>query len=126
MERAPTSERPAIEESRWAALLDLVEGDRGLLKSLVGQFASEAGRHLSALRSALRDGDASTLERVASELSASAEKLGAAELGELAGSLGTLAAHRHLGAVPETLDRIASAIEHARDELVERVRKLPA
>jgi HPt (histidine-containing phosphotransfer) domain-containing protein len=105
----------------WAAALDRLQGDRGLLEEIVGVFREECPRLLSLARQAIDAGDSAQLRLAAHTLKgalinfAARDAVEAARRLELAGKDAQLAeAPLALQELEEQLERLAPAL----DELI--------
>ena len=81
---------------RWSDALQSVEGDRELLKELVAAFLEDAPRLMTGVREAIRDRDATALQRAAHALKGSMLAVGAVDPSQRAADLETKGASGHL------------------------------
>jgi HPt (histidine-containing phosphotransfer) domain-containing protein len=115
------SEPGAIDQARFAALLESVQGDRAFLAELLDTFLAEAPNLLAAMRQALARQDAAGLRLAAHSLKSNSRDFGAAILSglclelEMMGKAGTLAgAAEKLAQAEVEYDRVRVALETLR------------
>jgi HPt (histidine-containing phosphotransfer) domain-containing protein len=78
------SERPVLDRSVLAALVDAVDGDRGFVVDLVETYLVDAEHQLDELETAAGAGDAAATVRPAHTLKSSSATVGAMAVAELA------------------------------------------
>jgi CheY-like chemotaxis protein len=98
----PDSEMPAG-PMNWSKAMEVVQGDRGLLKEIVETFLDECPQRLIDLRDSIRDGDHGLLQRAAHTLKGSMRYFGAAKAYDLADELESMGRE---GTVPETTQTV--------------------
>jgi CheY-like chemotaxis protein/HPt (histidine-containing phosphotransfer) domain-containing protein len=107
-----------------AALLDRVEGDQQLLRSVVGVFLADCPRMMEAVRTAVAERDVTRLEREAHNLKGATGNLGAGDAHHAAAVLESLAVEGELTsaehayrALEKELDRLKTALLLLCDEV---------
>jgi len=105
------------------ALLDLVDGDRDFLGSLVETFRTDCAAYLDAIRAAVDAGDAEALRReahglkgAAANMQAEAVRAAAHRLEELGRAEGLDQASQALQRLEAAVDRLMPALETLADE----------
>jgi len=83
-ERKPEMAPPVLD---WPGALSRLGGDQELLREILAFFNENAPQQLAAMRQAMADGDAPSLERLAHSLKGAALYIGAERLGQAARSL---------------------------------------
>lgn len=104
-----------------AAVLDRVGGDESLLREITEIFLTEYPSLLEEIRSAVRAGDPSRLERFAHTLKGSVSNFGAAEATQAAYQLEQIGRAQHLEEAPAALRALElhfSALKPALEEMV--------
>ena len=112
------SEPGAIDQARFAALLESVQGDGAFLAELLDTFLAEAPNLLAAMQQALARQDAAGLRLAAHSLKSNSRDFGAVALSglclelETMGKAGTLAgAAEKLAQAEVEYDRVRAVLE---------------
>jgi HPt (histidine-containing phosphotransfer) domain-containing protein len=93
------------------ALLDLVDGDRHFLASLVETFRTDCASYLDAIREAVEAGDAEALCRQAHGLKGAAANMQAEAVQRAAQQLEELGRAEDLEQASEALDQLEGAVD---------------
>lgn len=93
------------------ALLDLVDGDRDFLASLVETFRTDCAAYLDAIQEAVDTDDAEALRRKAHGLKGAAANMQAEAVRAAAHRLEELGREEDLGRAPEALQRLEGAVD---------------
>jgi CheY-like chemotaxis protein/HPt (histidine-containing phosphotransfer) domain-containing protein len=97
-------------------------GDASLLAELVELFVDEAPSRLMALRNAVEDEDAGTVEQTAHTLKGSCSNMGAWRMANLCAELQELGSSGELTATSELLDQLQAEFDRVRATLEEQTR----
>ena len=92
-------------------------GDAELVADLAGMFLGDAEARLAALRGALENGDADTVERAAHTLKGSSGNMGAARMAAVCAELEEAGASGDLGRAPGLLARLEEELGRVRPAL---------
>ena len=116
--RLPSSGEGIVD---WAAALNSVQGDHGLLKAVVETFLQECPELRATMRRALSEGDAASLRRAAHTLKGSSEYVGAKRAFEKAFELEKMAERGKLDGAEELLDALEGEVTRLAPVLLDYV-----
>jgi hypothetical protein len=107
------------ETSVWdqEKVLARLGGDEVLMHEIVDIFLEETPKHLEALRRAIVEGNADSIEQIAHGLKSEVGYLEISVASQVARTIEELGRSRRLGAVTEQLDRLEAAIEEATSQM---------
>jgi PAS domain S-box-containing protein len=111
----PPSQTPQQARIDWSVALESVDGDRGLLQSVIAAALEEWPRFLVELRKAIDAGDSATAKRLAHTFKGAFQTLGAAEARQIADRLETAAAVNEIASFP--VQTLLTAVESLTVEL---------
>ena len=101
------------------ALFDVVDEDPAFLKTLINTFLDDCETYMSALRTAVEEGDEDALEKEAHGLKGAVANLQAEPAREAARRLEELGRSGAVGEADRALDRLETEIDRLRSALVE-------
>lgn len=101
----------------WSKALEVVQGDRALLKDLIDAFLDECPRLLEEIRAALAASDLTTLQRAAHTIKGSMRYFGAKEAFDRAFALEDGARNGQLTDAPQLLERLEREVDRIRPAL---------
>ncbi len=118
--------RSPLDGDAFAALKELGEddGDGEFLTGIIQQFIEDASSRMGALRSAVRAGDAVTLEKTAHSLKSSSAYVGALTMAELCKELQELGRSGKVGGAVELVEQLCAEFDRVREVLELEVSKL--
>jgi CheY-like chemotaxis protein/HPt (histidine-containing phosphotransfer) domain-containing protein len=124
---APEPVVAAVEHMDWARALEVVQGDRDLLKDIIQAFLDECPSMLKKMRGAIREGKPTHMQRAAHTLKGSMRYLGARGAYNLADELESQSRAGSLDDAEEKLSRLEQEIERLLPGLQDFVRsgKIP-
>jgi two-component system sensor histidine kinase/response regulator len=119
VEADPTaSEEAPLDEWALAGLRELQqEGDPDLVKELVVLFLDDAPSQLAALRGAIEEEDADSVERIAHTLKGSSGSMGAKKMAEICGELQNVGASGDPARAPRLFERLEEEFGRVRPAL---------
>jgi PAS domain S-box-containing protein len=117
---------PAPDALDAAAVLERVEGDRGLLEELTRLFAAECSQNMRGIQQALEARDARRVELLAHTIKGASANLGASRLPLLAGELENQARSGNVANAAELVRRLNAEVERFLSELESLCRKVPS
>ena len=116
---------PAVDRD---ALIELLDGDPGLIVTLIDSFLTDCPDYMDAIREAIEDEDAAALEREAHGLKGAAGRLRAHPASEAAQALEEMGhaenfaeAEAALETLEAEIDRLTDALRALKDECQEAV-----
>ena len=116
-EIAMSSREFAEDPMDWSKALEVVQGDRDLLKDIIDAFLDECPRMLDEIRSAILQGDRATLQRAAHTIKGSMRYFGAKEAFERAFELESRGRDGQLAGAEQLLERLEREIGRLQPEL---------
>ena len=100
-----------------ASALRRVDGDRGFLRGLLGEFLGFASAEIETLRQAIRDGDAHRVELAGHSIKGAAANLAAERVCATAARLEEMGRASRLDGAQEVVDELAAEVERLRDSV---------
>lgn len=102
---------PPAFQVNWPASLKVVQGDRSLLRDVIAAFREESRIVMADLKTALRDGDAKTAQRMAHTIKASFRTFGVSDAHDLAYECEVAGREGRLDDVQAQLDELQKATQ---------------